>query len=132
MKSHTFLFTVDQTESQIVIVEDDKKVNLILDKPNKHLKKIVAIKELHPSTMTRAKNQGINIWMFDEVERIGAMKNHVEEPPQPDGNELIINLTRGCGCDIFKFFRFVHNLLHLGDDWSAKGDHQLIFTLLTF
>jgi long-chain acyl-CoA synthetase len=77
--------TVDQTESQIVIVEDDKKVNLILDKSTRHLKKIVAIKELRPSTLQRAKNQGINIWMFDEVERIGALKNHVEEPPHPDG-----------------------------------------------
>jgi long-chain acyl-CoA synthetase len=93
------LFLVDQTEAYIVIVEDDKKVNLLLDKTTKHLKKIVAIKELRPSTLQRAKNQGIDILMFDEVEKLGALKNHIEEPPHANGKQthlkfLLINLIK--------------------------------------
>lgn len=71
-------FIVNQTEAQLVVVEDDKKVNLLLDKAPKQLKKLVVIKPLRPQTLQRAKNQGIEIFMFDEVERLGAQRNHPE------------------------------------------------------
>jgi long-chain acyl-CoA synthetase len=58
------------------VVEDDKKVNLLLDKAPKHLKKLVTIKPLRPATFQRAKNCGIDIYTFDEVEKLGASKNH--------------------------------------------------------
>lgn len=71
-------FIVNQTEAQLVVVEDDKKVNLLLDKAPKQLKKLVVIKPLRPQTLQRAKNRGIDIFMFDEVEKLGAQKNHPE------------------------------------------------------
>lgn len=77
-------FIVNQTEAQLVVVEDDKKVNLLLDKAPKQLKKLVVIKPLRQATLQRAKNRGIAIHTFDEVEKLGALKNHPEVPPRPD------------------------------------------------
>jgi long-chain acyl-CoA synthetase len=62
----------------LVVVEDDKKVNLLLDKAPKQLKKLVVVKTLRPQTLQRAKNRGIEIYMFDEVEKLGAQRNHPE------------------------------------------------------
>lgn len=76
-------FIVNQTEAQLVVVEDDKKVNLLLDKAPKQLKKLVVIKALRPQTIQRAKNRGIEIFMFDEVEKLGAQRNNPEVPPKP-------------------------------------------------
>lgn len=77
-------FIVNQTEAQLVVVEDDKKVNLLLDKAPKHLKKLVVIKPLRPATLQRAKNRGIEIHTFDEVEKLGAQRDHPEMPPKPE------------------------------------------------
>ncbi|XP_058130221.1 long-chain-fatty-acid--CoA ligase 1 isoform X1 [Anopheles ziemanni] len=77
-------FIVDQAEMQVVVVEDDKKVNLLLDKAPRSLRKIVAIKEVRPATLQRAKNVGIDVHSFDEVEKMGAINDHPELEPQPD------------------------------------------------
>lgn len=71
-------FIINQTEAKLVVVEDDKKVNLLLDKAPKQLKKLVVIKPLRSQTLQRAKNCGIDIFSFDEVEKVGAQKNHTE------------------------------------------------------
>lgn len=76
-------FIVNHTESTIVVVEDDKKVNLLLDKAPKNLKKLIVIKPLRAATLQRAKNRGIDIHTFEEVEKLGASKNHPEVPPRP-------------------------------------------------
>jgi long-chain acyl-CoA synthetase len=76
-------FIVNQTESTVVVVEDDKKVNLLLDKAPRNLKKLIVIKALRPATAQRAKNRGIDIHTFDEVEKLGAAKNYPEVPPRP-------------------------------------------------
>lgn len=76
-------FIVNQTESTIVVVEDDKKVNLLLDKAPKNLKKLIVIKQLRPATQQRAKNRGIDIHTFEEVEKLGASKDFPEVPPKP-------------------------------------------------
>jgi long-chain acyl-CoA synthetase len=77
-------FILQQTESKLVVVEDDKKVNLLLDKAPKQLKKLVVIKPLRATTLQRAKNRGIDIFTFDEVEKLGAQKNNPEFPPRPE------------------------------------------------
>lgn len=76
-------FIINQTESTIVVVEDDKKVNLLLDKAPKNLKKLIVIKKLRVETIQRAKNRGIAIHTFEEVEKLGASKNFPEVPPKP-------------------------------------------------
>ncbi|XP_052890614.1 long-chain-fatty-acid--CoA ligase 1 isoform X1 [Anopheles moucheti] len=77
-------FIVDQTEMQVVVVEDDKKVNLLLDKAPRSLRKVVAIKEVRPATLQRAKNVGIDVHTFDEVEKLGAINDHPELEPKPE------------------------------------------------
>lgn len=67
-----------------VIVDDDKKANLLLDKAPRGLKKLIAIKSVRSATLQRAKNRGVDIHTFDEVERLGAQSDHPEVPPTPD------------------------------------------------
>ena len=76
-------FIINQTEAQLVVVEDDKKVNLLLDKAPKQLKKLVVMKPVRPATQQRAKNRGIDLHYFDEVEKLGAQKDNPEVPPKP-------------------------------------------------
>lgn len=76
-------FIINQTEAQLVVVEDDKKVNLLLDKAPKQLKKLVVMKAVRPATQQRAKNRGIDLHYFDEVEKLGAQKDNAEVPPKP-------------------------------------------------
>lgn len=87
-------FIINQTESTVVVVEDDKKVNLLLDKAPKNLKKLIVIKPLRVETMQRAKNRGINIHTFEEVEKLGASKSFPEVPPRP-GDLCTICYTSG-------------------------------------
>ncbi|XP_055528399.1 long-chain-fatty-acid--CoA ligase 1 isoform X1 [Wyeomyia smithii] len=76
-------FIIHQAEITVVVVEDDKKVNSLLDKAPRNLRKLIAIKEVRPATMQRAKNQGIEIYTFDEVEKLGAAKGFPEVEPKP-------------------------------------------------
>lgn len=87
-------FIINQTEIQLVVVEDDKKVNLLLDKAPRFLRKFVVIKPVRPNTLQRAKNRGIEIYSFDEVEKLGAQKDHPELPPQ-SGDICTICYTSG-------------------------------------
>lgn len=77
-------FIISHTEIALVVVEDDPKVNLLLDKAPRCLKQLVAMKPIRPATMARAKNLGIEIYAFDEVEKLGAQRNHPEMPPKPE------------------------------------------------
>lgn len=47
------------------------------------LQKIIVIKEIKPATMQRAKNRGIEVLTFAEVEKLGALHNHPEVVPKP-------------------------------------------------
>lgn len=53
-------------------------MNLLLDKAPKQLKKLVVIKPLRPATLQRAKNRGIEIHTFDEIEKNGAQRENPE------------------------------------------------------
>lgn len=62
----------------IVVCEDDKKCNLLLDRPPKCLKRLITMREVRPATNQRAKNRGIEILKFEEVERMGAAQDNKE------------------------------------------------------
>lgn len=60
----------------VVICEDDKKANLLLDQSPRCLRKLITIKEVSPSTHQRAKSRGVEILKFTDVEIMGAHKDH--------------------------------------------------------
>lgn len=60
----------------IVVCEDDKKANLLLDQSPRCLRKLVTIKEVSPSTHQRARSRGVDIVKFSDVEIQGAQKDH--------------------------------------------------------
>ena len=70
-----FEFAVD---IHVVICEDDQKCNLLLDKSPRCLRKLITIKETRPATNQRAKNRGVEILRFEDVERLGASKANPE------------------------------------------------------
>ncbi|KAG8237726.1 hypothetical protein J437_LFUL017028 [Ladona fulva] len=71
-------YIIQQAEIGIVVCEDDAKCNLLLDKAPKCLRKLITMKEIRPATNQRAKNRGIEMLRFEEVERLGAAKNNKE------------------------------------------------------
>ncbi|XP_046405345.1 long-chain-fatty-acid--CoA ligase 5 isoform X2 [Ischnura elegans] len=75
-------YIIQQAEIGVVVCEDDSKCNLLLDKAPKCLKKLITMKEIRPATNQRAKNRGIEVLRFEEVERLGAAKNNKEVPPR--------------------------------------------------
>jgi long-chain acyl-CoA synthetase len=69
-----------------VVVDDDAKINLLLDKAPTCLKRLVHFKEIKPETISRAKKRGIELRRFEEIEKMGASYSHShrERPPKPD------------------------------------------------
>lgn len=43
----------------------------------------MVVKETRPATNQRAKNRGVELYKFDDIERLGAQRNHPELPPKP-------------------------------------------------
>ncbi|XP_075238278.1 long-chain-fatty-acid--CoA ligase 6 isoform X2 [Lycorma delicatula] len=76
-------YIVQQAEISVVVCEDDAKCNLLIEKAPRCLRKLITIKEIRPATNQRAKNRGIEILYFEDIEKNGAVKNHPEVPPQP-------------------------------------------------
>lgn len=68
-----FLIAAEMT---VVVCEDDKKANLLLDQSPRCLRKLITIKEVSPSTHQRAKSRGVEILKFSDVEIQGAHKDH--------------------------------------------------------
>lgn len=56
--------------------EDDKKANLLLDKAPRSLRKLIVVKDVRPATLQRAKNRGVDIVKFIDVEHVGAQKDY--------------------------------------------------------
>lgn len=77
-------FIIKQTDMSTVIVEDDKKANTLLDKAPRGLRRLVTIKPIRSATIQRAKNRGVDVHTFDEVEKLGAKRDHPEIPPRPE------------------------------------------------
>lgn len=76
-------FIITQTNMTVVLVEDDTKVNQILDKCPRTLRTMITVKPIRPATLQRARNRGVEIVTFLDVERLGASSSHAEVPPQP-------------------------------------------------
>ncbi|XP_075238281.1 long-chain-fatty-acid--CoA ligase 1 isoform X5 [Lycorma delicatula] len=71
-------YIVQQAEISVVVCEDDAKCNLLIEKAPRCLRKLITIKEIRPATNQRAKNRGIEILYFEDIEKNGAVKNHPE------------------------------------------------------
>lgn len=60
-------FIIKQTDMSTVIVEDDKKANMILDKAPRGLRRLISIKTIHPATVQRAECRGVECFSFHDV-----------------------------------------------------------------
>jgi len=127
-------FIIRQTDMQVVIVEDDGKAAMLLEKAPRSLKIIVAIKPIRQTTLERARSRGIQIFSFIDVEKLGAKGNHPEVPPTAEdlctvcytsgttGNPKGVMLTHGnvvAGvCSV---------ILQMGDHRIRAGDVMVSF-----
>lgn len=66
-------------EISVVVVDTDEKCNQLLDKSPKCLRRIIVIRGTRPSTNQKAKNRGVELLSFDEVEKAGASKTFPEQ-----------------------------------------------------
>ncbi|CAD7081095.1 unnamed protein product [Hermetia illucens] len=128
-------FIIKQTDMSVVVVEDDSKANLLLDKAPRTLTKLVVIRPtVKPATLQRARSRGVEIHTFDDVEALGAKGNHPEVPPRPEdlcticytsgttGNPKGVMLTHA---NVVAGVCAV--LLQLGDHRPRVGDVMLSF-----
>ncbi|XP_044252556.1 long-chain-fatty-acid--CoA ligase 5 isoform X2 [Tribolium madens] len=76
-------FIIKQAEITVVVCEDDQKCNLLLDRSPRCLRKLIVYKDVRPATKQRAKNRGVEIIKFHDVEVLGSKSNHPEVPPKP-------------------------------------------------
>ncbi|XP_045476219.1 long-chain-fatty-acid--CoA ligase 5 isoform X2 [Harmonia axyridis] len=76
-------FIIKQVEMSVVICEDDHKCNAILDKSPRCLKTMIVCRDVRPATKTRAKNRGIEIIKFTDIEARGAKTDNPLVPPLP-------------------------------------------------
>lgn len=74
-------FIINQAEINLVVVENDTKCNLLLDKAPRCLRKLVVIKETRQTTNQRAKNRGVELLKFDDVERLAPRRITRKFPP---------------------------------------------------
>lgn len=61
-----------------MVCEDDQKCNLLLERAPLCLRRLIVFKEVRPATKQRAKNRGVEIVKFSDVELLGAKKDHPE------------------------------------------------------
>lgn len=78
--NYFFPFSV---EMNTVVCEDDTKCNLLLEKSPRCLKRLIVIKDVRPATKQRAKNRGVDIYKFSDVEIMGAKSNHPDVVSAP-------------------------------------------------
>lgn len=60
-------FIIKHTDMSTVVVEDDSKANLLLDKAPRGLKRLITIKNIRQTTIQRAKIRGVDCYLFTEV-----------------------------------------------------------------
>ncbi|XP_044760121.1 long-chain-fatty-acid--CoA ligase 5 isoform X2 [Coccinella septempunctata] len=76
-------FIIKQVEMSVLICEDDHKCNAILDRSPRCLKTMIVCRDVRPATKTRAKNRGIEIIKFTDIEARGAKTDNPLVPPLP-------------------------------------------------
>lgn len=69
---------VNLAEISVVVVDTDEKCNQLLDRSPKCLRRIIVIRGTRPSTNQKAKNRGIELLSFEEVEKSGTSKTFPE------------------------------------------------------
>ncbi|XP_063537211.1 long-chain-fatty-acid--CoA ligase 5 isoform X1 [Cydia strobilella] len=127
-------FIVNQTDMSLVVCEDDKKANLLLDQAPRCLRKLVTIKQVSPSTHQRAKSRGVEIIKFSDVEFQGAQKDHPCVPPKPETISTICYTSGTTGMP--KGVMLTHEnvvasmcsvIMQLGEHRPAKTDVMISF-----
>lgn len=69
------IFLADIT---VVVCEDDQKCNLLLERAPLCLRRLIVYKDVRPATRQRAKNRGVEIVKFSDIELLGSKKDHQE------------------------------------------------------
>lgn len=127
-------FIIRQTEMSIIVVEDDVKAAMLLEKSPRSLKIIVSIKPIRQTTLERARSRGVQIFSFIDVEKLGAKGNHPEVPPTAEdlctvcytsgttGNPKGVMLTHG---NVVAGVCAV--ILQMGDHRIRAGDVMISF-----
>ena len=77
-------FIIRQTDMSIVVVEDDTKAAMLLEKAPPSLKIMIAIKPIRQSTLDKARSRGIQVYSFIDVEKLGAKSMNAEVPPNSE------------------------------------------------
>jgi len=70
---------VKLAEISVVVVDTDEKCNQLLDRSPKCLRRIIIIRGARPSTNQKARNRGVELLTFDEVEKAGSSKTFPEQ-----------------------------------------------------
>lgn len=127
------LTCVDLAEISVVVVDTDEKCNQLLDRSPKCLRRIIVIRGTRPSTNQKARNRGVELLSFDEVERAGTSKTH------PEQVNMIINTLRVVYSHLLskiatETHRFMHDMLHFrhygiaqrsdADPWQCSSSCQ--------
>ncbi|XP_022900131.1 long-chain-fatty-acid--CoA ligase 5 isoform X3 [Onthophagus taurus] len=76
-------FIIKQTSINVVVCDDDQKCNFLLDKGPRCMQKLIVVKDVRAATKQRAKNRGVEIIKFSDVEVQGSKRHHPETPPKP-------------------------------------------------
>lgn len=74
-----FFFFYRLAEISVVVVDTDEKCNQLLDRSPKCLRRIIVIRGTRPSTNQKARNRGVELLSFEEVERAGTSKTFPEQ-----------------------------------------------------
>lgn len=61
-----------------MVCEDDQKCNLLLERAPRCLKRLIVFKEVRLATKQRAKNRGVEILKFSDVEMAGSKRSYPE------------------------------------------------------
>lgn len=72
-------YAVGLAEISVVVVDTDEKCNQLLDRSPKCLRRIIVVRGTRPSTNQKARNRGVELLTFDEVEKAGTSKTHPEQ-----------------------------------------------------
>lgn len=129
-------YIITNTNISTLIVADDKKINLILDKVPACLKNIIAIKAVELATNERAKGFGIDVHTFADIEKLGARNANTnkEHPPKPDDICTICYTSGTTGNPkgaIITHKNLVSNMagsmVHLGEHSPSHNDVTISF-----
>lgn len=78
-EDRTVIIFVSPAEISVVVVDTDEKCNQLLDRSPKCLRRIIVIRGTRPSTNQKARNRGVELLSFEEVEKAGASKTFPEQ-----------------------------------------------------